>query len=142
MNPFGMMKDMKNMEKMMKPALEKFMKESGFVKKEDLEPLKRRIAELEAEVKRLKQSVIDNLKPEDISRIIEMAWEDRTTFDAIEATFGLNQNQVEDLMRKNLKKSSYTLWRKRARGRKTKHLGLRDFEVGRHHSYDQNKYKK
>ncbi len=142
MNPFGMMKDMKNMEKMMKPALEKFMKESGFVKKEDLEPLKRRIAELEAEVKRLKQSVIDNLKPEDISRIIEMAWEDRTTFDAIEATFGLNQNQVEDLMRKNLKKSSYTLWRKRARGRKTKHLGLRNFEVGRHHSYDQNKYKK
>ena len=54
MNPFGMMKDMKNMEKMMKPALEKFMKESGCVKKEDLEPLKRRIAELEAEVKRLK----------------------------------------------------------------------------------------
>ena len=48
--------------------------------------------------------MIDNLKPEDISRIIEMAWEDRTTFDAIEATFGLNQNQVEDLMRKNLKK--------------------------------------
>ena len=54
MNPFGMMKDMKNMEKMMKPALEKFMKDSGFVKKEDIEPLKRRIAELEAEVKRLK----------------------------------------------------------------------------------------
>ena len=54
MNPFGMMKDMKNMEKMMKPALEKFMNDSGFIKKEDLEPLKRRIAELEAEVKRLK----------------------------------------------------------------------------------------
>jgi uncharacterized protein (TIGR03643 family) len=70
-----------------------------------------------------------------------MAWEDRTPFDAIKATFGLNQNQVEDLMRKNLKKGSYTLWRKRARGRKTKHLGLRDFEVGRHHSYDQNKLK-
>ena len=50
--------------------------------------------------------MIDNLKPEDISRIIEMAWEDRTTFDAIEATFGLNQNQVEDLMRKNLKKAA------------------------------------
>ncbi|MBA4724092.1 MAG: hypothetical protein H2021_02665 [SAR86 cluster bacterium] len=54
MNPFGMMKDMKNMEKMMKPALEKFMKDSGFVKKEDLEPLKRRIAELETELKRFK----------------------------------------------------------------------------------------
>ena len=51
----------------------------------------------------------------DISRIIEMAWEDRTPFDAIEASYGLNQNQVEDLMRNNLKKNSYTLWRKRAR---------------------------
>ena len=70
-----------------------------------------------------------------------MAWEDRTPFDAIGATFGLNQNQVEDLMRKNLKKGSYILWRKRARGRKTKHLSLRDFEVGRHHSHDQNKLK-
>ena len=70
-----------------------------------------------------------------------MAWEDRTPFDAIEATFGLNQNQVEDLMRKNLKKGSYTLWRERASGRKTKHLSLRAFEVGRHHSHDQNKLK-
>ena len=83
------------------------------------------------------------LKESDISRIIEMAWEDRTPFDAIEATYGLNQNQVEDLMRDNLKKHSYTLWRKRARGRKTKHVGLREFGVeGRHHSYDQHKYKK
>ena len=54
MNPFTMMKDAKNMEKMMKPALEKFMKDSGFVKKEELEPLKRRIAELEAEVSKMK----------------------------------------------------------------------------------------
>ncbi|MDA7801018.1 TIGR03643 family protein, partial [Gammaproteobacteria bacterium] len=68
-----------------------------------------------------------SLKESDISRIIEMAWEDRTPFDAIEATYGLNQNQVEDLMRDNLKKNSYTLWRKRARGRKTKHVGLREF---------------
>jgi uncharacterized protein (TIGR03643 family) len=81
------------------------------------------------------------LKPEDISRVIEMAWEDRTPFDAIEATYGLNQNQVEELMRNNLKKSSYVLWRKRAQGRKTKHVGLREFGVGRHHSYDQHKYK-
>ncbi len=48
------------------------------------------------------------LEESDISRIIEMAWEDRTPFDAIEATYGLNQNQVEDLMRDNLKKNSYT----------------------------------
>ena len=54
MNPFAMMKDAKNMEKMMKPALEKFLKESGFVKKEELEPMKRRITELEAEVSKLK----------------------------------------------------------------------------------------
>ena len=51
-------------------------------------------------------------------------------------------NQVEDLMRDNLKKNSYVLWRKRAKGRKTKHIGLREFGVGRHHSYDQHKYKK
>jgi polyhydroxyalkanoate synthesis regulator phasin len=54
MNPFTMMKDAKNMEKMMKPALEKFMKDAGFVKKEELETLKRRISELEAEVSRMK----------------------------------------------------------------------------------------
>ena len=71
-----------------------------------------------------------------------MAWEDRTPFDAIEASYGLNQNQVEDLMRDNLKKNSYVLWRKRAKGRKTKHIALREFGVGRHQSYDQHKYKK
>ena len=54
MNPFTMMKDAKNMEKLMKPALEKFMKEAGFIKKEEIEPLKRRIAELESEVSKLK----------------------------------------------------------------------------------------
>ena len=46
----------------------------------------------------------EDLTEVDISRIIEMAWEDRTPFDAIEASYGLNQNQVEDLMRENLKK--------------------------------------
>ena len=53
MNPFSMMKDAKNMEKMMKPALEKFMKDAGFVKKEELEPLKRRIVELENQISKL-----------------------------------------------------------------------------------------
>ena len=78
-----------------------------------------------------------------VNRVIEMAWEDRTPFDAIEATYGLNQNQVEDLMRDNLKKTSYVVWRKRAQGRKTKHVGLREFgKVGRHHSYDQHKHRK
>ena len=79
------------------------------------------------------------LKNSDIDRIIEMAWEDRTTFDAIEFQFGLKEQNVKQLMRENLKPSSYKLWRKRVYGRKTKHLSKRDFVIGRHRSYDQNK---
>ena len=75
----------------------------------------------------------------DVSRIIEMAWEDRTPFDAIEAQFGLNEEAVKRLMRDNLKPSSYKSWRKRVQGRSTKHLVKRGFSVGRHKSYDQNK---
>ena len=67
----------------------------------------------------------------DISRVIEMAWEDRTPFDAIRHQFGLNEQSVKDLMRTNLKASSYKLWRKRVQGRSTKHLAKRDFTVGR-----------
>tara|TARA_Y100001935_G_C16893252_1_gene308163 strand:- start:95 stop:358 length:264 start_codon:yes stop_codon:yes gene_type:complete len=77
----------------------------------------------------------------DINRIIEMAWEDRTTFDAIKLQFGMNEHEVKKLMKENLKSSSYKLWRKRVNGRKTKHLSKRDFVVGRHKSYDQNKHK-
>ena len=80
------------------------------------------------------------LSESDISRIIEMAWEDRTTFDAIESQYGLKEQKVKELMRKNLKTSSYKLWRKRVYGRKTKHLSKRDFTIGRHKSYDQNKF--
>ncbi len=79
------------------------------------------------------------LSKSDIDRIIEMAWEDRTTFDAIESQYGLKEQEVKKLMRENLKSSSYKLWRKRVYGRKTKHLAKRDFTVGRHKSYDQNK---
>ena len=74
-----------------------------------------------------------------IDRIIEMAWEDRTTFNAIEYQFGLKEQNVKQLMRENLKPSSYKLWRRRVYGRKTKHLSKRDFVIGRHKSYDQNK---
>ena len=80
------------------------------------------------------------LSKSDIDRIIEMAWEDRTTFDAIESQYGLKEQKVKELMRENLKNSSYRLWRKRVYGRKTKHLLKRDFTVGRHKSYDQNKF--
>ena len=79
------------------------------------------------------------LKNSDIDRIIEMAWEDRTTFDSIEYQFGLREQNVKQLMRENLKPSSYKLWRRRVYGRKTKHLSKRDFVIGRHKSYDQNK---
>tara|TARA_B100002051_G_C16694507_1_gene617405 strand:+ start:1184 stop:1444 length:261 start_codon:yes stop_codon:yes gene_type:complete len=79
------------------------------------------------------------LSQSDIDRIIEMAWEDRTTFDAIKSQYGLKEQEVKELMRENLKSSSYKLWRKRVNGRKTKHLAKRDFTVGRHKSYDQNK---
>ena len=57
----------------------------------------------------------------DIDRIIEMAWEDRTPFEAIEFQFGIKENEVRKIMRANLKESSFKLWRKRVKGRKTKH---------------------
>ena len=61
------------------------------------------------------------LSQENESRIIEMAWEDRTPFDAIEYQFGLKENDVRKIMRENLKRSSFELWRERVKGRKTKH---------------------
>lgn len=66
-----------------------------------------------------------------VDRIIEMAWEDRTTFDAIKFQFGLKEQEVINLMRTNLKSSSFKLWRKRVSGRKTKHAKKRDFAEGR-----------
>ena len=73
-----------------------------------------------------------SLTADEISRVIEMAWEDRTPFEAIEASFGLNEAQVIDLMRREMKISSFKMWRARVSGRKTKHLARRGFAVGRH----------
>ena len=67
-----------------------------------------------------------------ISRIIEMAWEDRTAFEAIEAQFGLNESGVIDLMRRHLKPSSFRMWRIRVAGRRTKHAALRGAVFLRH----------
>lgn len=67
----------------------------------------------------------------DLSRIIEMAWEDRTPFEALEREYGLNESAVIKLMRQNLQASSFKLWRKRVKGRKTKHLQLRSPEINR-----------
>ncbi|EDP95235.1 TIGR03643 family protein [Kordia algicida OT-1] len=72
-----------------------------------------------------------NLNPRQVDRVIEMAWEDRTTFDAIKFQFGLKEQDVIDLMRNNMKRSSFKLWRKRVSGRKTKHQKKRDFIEGR-----------
>ena len=73
------------------------------------------------------------IKLEDIAidREIEMAWEDRTTFEAIEYQFGLKEQEVINLMRKQMKLKSFKLWRERVQGRKTKHEKLRTFEKGR-----------
>ena len=67
----------------------------------------------------------------DIDRIIEMAWEDRTPFEAITIQFGLTEDDVVELMRKNLKDQSWKRWRKRVNGRATKFLKLRGDEVDR-----------
>ena len=70
-------------------------------------------------------------------RIIEMAWEDRTPFDAIELQYNLKENEVRQLMRKHMKRSSFVMWRKRVKSRKTKHLSLRSFVKGRFKSSNQ-----
>ena len=62
----------------------------------------------------------------DIDRIIEMAWEDRTPFEAIEFQFGLKENDVRKIMRTHMKESSFKMWRKRVKGRKTKHTKTSD----------------
>ena len=72
------------------------------------------------------------LEAADISRVIEMAWEDRTSFDAIKQQFGLNEAAVIALMRRELKLSSFKMWRERVTGRATKHEALRSPEVTRH----------
>lgn len=67
----------------------------------------------------------------EIDRIIEMAWEDRTPFEAIAYQFKLSEQQVITLMRREMKPRSFKMWRKRVKGRGTKHEKLRVFETGR-----------
>lgn len=77
----------------------------------------------------------------DRSRVIEMAWEDRTPFEAIESTYGLAEKDVIALMRKELKPGSFRLWRRRVSGRKTKHRGLREERVSRAYCPTQYKHR-
>lgn len=71
------------------------------------------------------------LTPEEIDRVIGMAWEDRTPFSAIEYQFGLTEADVIKLMKRELKLSSWKRWRARVQGRKTKHRKLRGPSVTR-----------
>lgn len=81
----------------------------------------------------------DNLDESQLSRVIEMAWEDRTPFGAIEHSYGLDESAVIKLMRQELKPSSFRLWRERVTGRHTKHEAKREFKVGR--AYCKTQYK-
>lgn len=72
-----------------------------------------------------------SLSEKDINRIIEMSWEDRTPFDAIFMQFNLREDQVKELMKKELKFSSYKLWRDRVENCKTKHQKIRNQEINR-----------
>lgn len=70
------------------------------------------------------------LTPAELDRVIEMAWEDRTPFDAIAVQFGLSEQDVIQIMRREMKQSSFRMWRKRVQGRATKHQKLRTFRKG------------
>jgi uncharacterized protein (TIGR03643 family) len=74
---------------------------------------------------------IHDLTVKDIDRVIEMAWEDRTPFDAIKAQFNLTEKDVIDLLRKEMKLSSFKMWRERVQGRQTKHTHLQNGTVTR-----------
>ena len=67
----------------------------------------------------------------EIDRIIEMAWEDRTTFEAITFQFGISEQAIIELMRREMKLSSFKMWRERVQGRLTKHAKLRENNIDR-----------
>jgi len=67
----------------------------------------------------------------DLSRLIEMAWEDRTPFEAILKNFHIDESSLMRIMQDNLKPSSYRLWRKRVKEKSVKHIKLRSPEINR-----------
>ena len=77
----------------------------------------------------------------EMDRIIEMAWEDRTPFEAIKRLYGLNEGEVIMIMRRRLKRPSFNRWRARVSGRQTKHEKLRHPSIDRHKCPTQNKIK-
>ncbi|MDX1537051.1 TIGR03643 family protein [Arsukibacterium sp.] len=82
----------------------------------------------------------DTFSAADLSRIIEMAWEDRTPFEAIARLYGLGEPDVIKLMRRELKPGSFRLWRTRVSGRSSKHLKLRHPDISR--AYCPTQYKR
>ena len=72
-----------------------------------------------------KANAASELDPGALSRLIEMAWEDHTPFEAIRVQFAVDEAGVVALMRRHLKASSFRLWRQRVRGRTSKHAALR-----------------
>ena len=78
-----------------------------------------------------------DFQEEYIDRIIQMAWEDRTPFEAIRAQFGLKEDEVKALMKRELKAGSYRLWRERVEACGTKHAKLRSTEIDRFKSKSQ-----
>jgi len=89
----------------------------------------------------------EQLSTEDIDRIIEMAWEDRTPFEMIFQQFGINEKQLIMLMKDQMKLSSWKNWRQRVQGRSTKHGKLREdtvdrFKCSRQRSINMNKISK
>jgi uncharacterized protein (TIGR03643 family) len=86
------------------------------------------------------------LSEDDINRVIEMAWEDRTPFEAITFQFGISEHDTIKLMQKHMKASSFKMWRARVQGRATKHAALRvadidRFKCTRQRQISGNKYK-
>ncbi|HAG73066.1 MAG TPA: TIGR03643 family protein [Gammaproteobacteria bacterium] len=82
-----------------------------------------------------------SLSIDEESRVIEMAWEDRTPFEAIERQFSMNESDVIKFMRYSLKPRSFKLWRERVTGRATKHTQLRSQDVSRSHCPTQYKHR-
>jgi uncharacterized protein (TIGR03643 family) len=72
---------------------------------------------------------LTQLSKGDISAVIQMAWEDRTTFETIQERIGISESDVIKIMRAELKRDSFMLWRKRMKGRVTKHRALRSSEM-------------
>lgn len=93
----------------------------------------------ESKLKSVEMADSKDFSESQLSRVIEMAWEDRTPFAAIEYSYGLNEAAVITLMRQELKPSSFRLWRERVTSRATKHEAKRTFTVGRAHCKTQYK---